>query len=124
MASAAAIDRYLHVVRASAAWWTARAAAEARHFLQTGEHQRLADWVAEKDDAAVTRHRLARYQEWLVAARRAGRYDGGTRLKRILPDGSSEPWGPPALPAAGAAPRRFSHALAALWRRLSGLTGV
>lgn len=121
MSSAGAIDRYLHVVRASAAWWTARAAAEARHFMQTGEHQRLADWVAEKDDAAVTRHRLARYQEWLVAARRAGRYHGGTRLKRVLPDGAGEPWGPPAPLEGAADPGRFTRALVALWRRVAGL---
>lgn len=119
MKSAGAVDRYLNVVRASAAWWTARAAAEARHFMQTGEHQRLADWVTEKDDAAVTRHRLARYQEWLVTARRAGRYQGGTRLKRILPDGASEPWGPPAPSDGEADPGRLGRALLAAWRRVT-----
>jgi hypothetical protein len=121
MTPASAINRYLSVMRASAAWWTARAAAEARHFLETGEHQRLGEWVAEKDDADVTRRRLARYQAWLVAARRAGRYQGGTKLKRVLPDGTGVPWGSPALPEPRPTSGRLARSLAAFWRHLSGI---
>ena len=120
MKPANAIDCYLYLMRESAAWWTARATAEARHFMRTGEHQRIGEWVGEKDDGAVTRRRLARYQEWLAAARVAGRYRGGTRLMRVLPDGSRVAWGPPASLEQQGVAGRVARVLASGWRRLAG----
>ena len=61
------------------------------NYAVTGQQQVYA-LVSEKDDAATTWHRLARYQAFLAQAKAAGRYDGAIDLKRVLPDGRTEPW--------------------------------
>jgi hypothetical protein len=86
------LDRYLRAMREAAALWAYRAAYEARYFARTGRHQEVYAFWSEKDDARATRRRLLEYREWLAAAKRAGRYTGGTALRRVLPDGSTEPW--------------------------------
>ncbi len=89
------IDRYLRNMRAYAAATDRLAVEEARLFLQTGQHQRpVSFFQVLEDDNRVTARRLLAYQGYLQSAKRAGRYDGGTRLRRVLSDGTTEPWAP------------------------------
>jgi hypothetical protein len=85
------INRYLRATRLNARALTMRAAQEAAHFLATGQHQEIRGFFYEKDDERETRNRLTQYQQWLMAARRAGRYRGGTELRRVLASGRTEP---------------------------------
>ena len=93
-ASGDAISRYVRAMAQYEAAVRRVVAREAAHYMVTGQQQQLYALVAEKDDAAATWHRLARYQAFLAQAKAAGRYDGATDLKRVLPDGKTEPWNP------------------------------
>ncbi len=86
------ITRYLYVMQRAATAWTARAEREAQQFAQTGEHQQIHQLFDVRDDERRTALLLARYEGWLRLAQREGRYTGSTVLKRMLADGSSEPW--------------------------------
>ena len=83
-------------MRAYAAAKDRLAVEEARLFLRTGQHQRAVSFFQVlEDDNRVTARRLLAYQGHLQSAKRASRYDGGTKLRRVLPDGTTEPWVPP-----------------------------
>ncbi len=92
-ASGDAISRYVRAMAQYDAAVRRVVAREAAHYMATGQQQLYA-LVGEKDDAAATWHRLARYQAFLAQAKAAGRYGGATDLKRVLPDGRTEPWNP------------------------------
>ena len=113
------INRYIRTTRAFGLLLRRRAAQEARFFQRTGEHQGIDAFFHEKDDELETQYRLARYQDSLRAARRAGRYVGGTTLRRVLPDGTTEPWVAPLPPAPAKPPARATavtlYAAAVSW---------
>ena len=88
------IGRYLDYMRVYAAALTRKAEREARLHEATGAHQELDALFHVRDDTQDTDIRLEHYAQRLRAARREGRYTGGTRLMRILPDGTTEPWTP------------------------------
>ena len=111
-----AIDRYIARSRAYARASTRHAAQEAAYFAQTGDYQRLVAFFHLWDDATTTSHRLRRYQSYLAEARQAGRYDGGTTLRRLLPDGTTEPWEAPETAVSEPAARLVRR----LWLRLGG----
>ncbi len=106
-----AITRYVRAMAQYDAAVRRVVAREAASYVATGQQQQLYALVGEKDDAAATWHRLARYQAFLGHAKAAGRYDGATDLKRVLPDGRTEPW----IPHTG------RRALVGLVRRCLGL---
>jgi hypothetical protein len=92
-----AIGRYLAYMRVYADALTRKAEREARQHAATGEQQEISAFFHVRDDAQDTQARLERYVQRLRAARRAGRYAGGTTLRRVLPDGTTAPW----MPGAG-----------------------
>jgi hypothetical protein len=90
-----AIGRYLDYMRVYAEALTRKAEREARQNAVTGEHQELDALFHVRDDSEDTRTRLEQYARRLRLARSVGRYVGGTTLRRLLPDGTTEPWMPP-----------------------------
>ncbi len=119
MKSADAIDRYIAKTRMYARAAARLAAQEAQFYGDTGEYQRVTAFFHERDDAARTARRLLGYQAYLWEARQAGRYHGGTRLRRVLPDGTTEPWeSPEATSTAGRA-----RLVRRLWLQLGGEEG-
>ena len=115
-----AIDRYIARMRTYARAATRLAAREAEFFRQTREHQPVTAFFHERHDAVRTARRLLAYQGYLWEARRVGRYHGGTRLRRVLPDGGTEPWAPTEAVARDPDARLMRR----LWpRRLRGAVG-
>ena len=111
-----AIDRYLARMAAYARSCTRHATLEAEYYAETGDHQLLVTIGHLCDDDATTTQRLRRYQTYLGEARRAGQYLGGTRLRRVLPDGNTEPWESPEATRTGGRARLVRR----LWLRLGG----
>ncbi len=89
-----AIGRYLDYMRVYAEALTRKSEREARQNEATGDHQELDALYHVRDDTEDTQIRLEQYAQRLRAARRAGRYSGGTVLLRVQPDGSTRPWSP------------------------------
>jgi hypothetical protein len=81
------IDRHIEYRRIYVDALTRRAEREARRNAETGDHQELDALFHVRDDAQDTETRLEQYEQRLRAAKHAGRYAGGTRLLRIVPDG-------------------------------------
>ena len=82
------IGRYLEDMRRYALLATLRAEEEAHLFARTGQHQEIDAFFHVRNDERTTSLRLAQYEGQLRAARLAGRYKGGTVLRRVLPGGT------------------------------------